>query len=133
MIVGIGTDLIDIRRIEEILKKFPARFINRIFNPEEVKSIECSKNLSRTCAKRFAVKEAVLKALGTGLNNGISWHDIHLKHLPSGQPYITLSGRALDYLLLKIKHGNTPDIHVSITDEWPYAQAFVIISIKDGK
>jgi len=129
MIIGIGNDLVDIRRIENTLDKFGDRFIQRIFTAEE--KIKSDSRLLRAAsyAKRFASKEACSKALGTGFRNGVFWRDIGVINLPSGKPTLELKGGAN----LQLKN-ITPQymrsyIHLSITDEYPLAQASVIISV----
>ena len=129
MIIGIGNDLVDIRRIENTLDKFGDRFIQRIFTAEEKIKSESQLLRAASYAKRFASKEACAKALGTGFRNGVFWRDIGVVNLPSGKPTLELKGGAK----LQLKN-ITPKyvrsyIHLSITDEYPLAQASVIISV----
>jgi holo-[acyl-carrier protein] synthase len=124
MILGIGTDIIQISRIERLIHRFPDRFIQKILTP--VERLYCGED-SRKVAKRYALKEATLKALGTGLAGGISWHDLETNHLPSGQPVIKLSGVALE-IAARLAQAATPVVHVSATDDGDIAQAFVIIT-----
>jgi holo-[acyl-carrier protein] synthase len=134
MILGIGTDLIDIRRIEQSLDRFGERFIARVFTAEEQKRAERRRpdggNVTRsaTYAKRFAAKEACAKALGTGLRKGVFLKDMGVINLPSGQPTLQLTGGALDRLQAMTPPGMVARIHLALTDELPWAQAFVVIS-----
>ena len=128
MIIGIGSDLIDIRRIERTLERFGERFIHRIFTkPEQAKS-KGRVNSTATYAKRFAAKEACSKALGTGFRQGVYWRDIGVINLPSGKPSIELSGGAASRLIEITPTGFQAVIDLSITDERPIAQAIVIIT-----
>ena len=128
MILGIGNDLIDIRRIEQTLDRFGDRFINRVFTETERK--KSNKRLSRAAsyAKRFASKEACSKALGTGFRKGVFWCDMGVTNLPSGKPTMTLTGGALKQLEDLTPDGMTAQIDLTITDDFPLAQAIVIIS-----
>jgi len=135
MILGIGNDLIDIRRIEQSLDRFGERFINRVFTDVERAKSErragtAGKHSARaaTYAKRFAAKEACSKALGTGFRDGVFWRDMGVVNLPSGQPTMRLTGGALDRLKAITPPGMQARIHVTLTDEYPMAEAFVIIS-----
>ena len=129
-IIGIGSDLCDIRRIEKTLSRHGERFIARIFTEGEKKKAESRTEEVRasTYAKRFAAKEACSKALGTGFNQGVYWRDIDVVNLPSGQPTLRLTNGAAKRLETLIPSGMKAQIHLSITDEYPLAQAFVIIS-----
>ncbi len=130
MILGIGNDLVDIRRIEALLEKFPARFERKIFSPRERTHAIRSKNpraVAGAYAKRFAAKEAFAKALGSGVN-GLSWQEIEVVNLPSGQPVLNLSGQAAAMLRAKTPRGMEATAHLSLSDEYPYAQAFVVIA-----
>lgn len=132
MIIGIGSDISDIRRIENTLARFGERFLGRVFTEGERVKAERRrragmKAYAGTLAKRFAAKEACAKALGTGLNQGVYFKDIEVINLPSGQPAIQLHGRAAALLASKMTRGWKPAIHVTLTDEYPYAQAYVII------
>jgi holo-[acyl-carrier protein] synthase len=129
MILGIGTDIIDIRRIERVLKKHGARFINRVFTEEERAYAESRPiTYAATLAKRFAAKEACAKALGTGLGQGVAWKDIGVVRKKYGPPSLVLKGKAAKYLQLLTPEGLMPKIHVSLTDDHPQALAFVVIS-----
>jgi len=128
MILGIGSDLIDIRRIEKTLERYGERFIERVFTPTERAKAERRKTRVDTYAKRFAAKEACAKALGTGLRDGVFWRDMGVVNLPSGRPTMDLTGGALERLKAITPDGYDVRIDVSITDEWPLAQAFVVIS-----
>jgi holo-[acyl-carrier protein] synthase len=127
MIVGVGSDLIDIRRIERTLEKHGERFARRVFTDIERAKSDGRRNRAASYAKRFAAKEACAKALGTGLNRGVFWRDMGVVNLPGGQPTMRLSGGAAARLAEILPKGYEADIHVSITDEFPLAQAFVII------
>ena len=133
MILGIGSDLIDIRRIEQTIARHGERFIGRIFTDVERAKAERRKNRIDTYAKRFAAKEACAKALGTGLRAGVFWRDMGVVNLPSGRPTMRLTGGALERLKAITPAGHEPRIDVTITDEYPIAQAFVIISAEPSK
>jgi holo-[acyl-carrier protein] synthase len=128
MIIGLGSDLIDIKRIEKSLERFGERFIRRVFTDTEIAKAEGRANRAETYAKRFAAKEACSKALGTGLSQGTYWRDMAVTNLPSGRPTLTLSGGALENLKRLVPKGYKPDIQLTLTDEYPLAQAMVIIS-----
>ena len=125
--IGLGSDLIDIRRIENTLSKFGDRFKKRIFTENEIKICERRKESAACYAKRFAAKEAAAKALGTGVRNGVFWRDLEVTNLPSGKPTITFHGNS-QLQLKKIAKDKEPDISLTITDEFPYAQAIVTIN-----
>ncbi|MEM8752893.1 MAG: holo-ACP synthase [Pseudomonadota bacterium] len=127
MIVGIGTDLADIRRIQKTLDRFGDRFVNRVFT--EVEQIKSDRRKERTAsyAKRWAAKEACSKALGTGLRMGVAWKEMGVVNLPSGQPTMALTGGAAERLAGLMPPGHRPSVHVTITDDHPWAQAFVVI------
>lgn len=129
MILGIGSDMIDIRRIEKTLARFGDRFILRLYTDTEVARSE-RRPLQRAAsyAKRFAAKEACSKALGTGMSRGVFWRDMGVANLPSGQPTIRLTGGAARRLAELTPKGMTPHIHVTLTDDYPLALSFVIIS-----
>ena len=134
MIIGTGSDICDIRRIEKTLARFDTRFIQRVFTPIEQAKAERRKGAgiktyAGTFAKRFAAKEACAKALGTGLNQGVYFKDIEVVNLPSGQPTIQLHGRAANLLAGKAPRGWETNIQLTLTDEYPYAQAHVIIEL----
>jgi holo-[acyl-carrier protein] synthase len=128
MIIGLGSDLIDIRRIEETLKRFGPRFINRVFTDSEQRKSERRAARAATYAKRFAAKEACAKALGTGLRNGVFWRDMGVVNLPSGQPTLELTGGAAKRLAEITPEGMRAEISLTLTDDYPLAQAIVIIS-----
>ncbi|MCV6575613.1 MAG: holo-ACP synthase [Cohaesibacter sp.] len=128
MILGTGNDLIDIRRIENSLDRFGERFIQRIFTEKEQAKSERRHNRAASYAKRFAAKEACSKALGTGLNHGVFWRDMGVSNLPSGKPSMHLTGGALKRLNAMVPDGFVPQIDLTITDDYPLAQAYVIIS-----
>lgn len=132
MIIGIGNDLIDIRRIEQTLERFGDRFVQRIFTPEEQAKAErragTKTGRASTYAKRYAAKEAASKALGTGFNQGVFWKDLAVVNLPSGQPTLRMTGGAAQRLAELIPPGMAPSIQLTMTDEYPMAEAIVIIS-----
>lgn len=128
MIVGIGNDIIDISRIERTLERFGARFINRIYTDIEVAKSEKRLNRAASYAKRYAAKEACSKALGTGFRKGVFWRDMGVINLKSGKPTMRLTGGALKRLEEITPAGMTVQIDLTITDEPPQAQAFVLIS-----
>jgi len=128
VIVGIGTDLVDIRRIERTIARHGERFLQRIFTPTERALSERRANRAETYAKRFAAKEACAKALGTGFRNGIFFRDLGVVNLPSGKPTMQLSGAAAARLRDMIPQGLVAQVDLAITDEYPMAQAFVLIS-----
>lgn len=130
MIVGIGSDIIDIRRVEKTLERFGARFIERVFTDIERAKSEKRRARVASYAKRFAAKEACAKALGTGLNGGVFWRDMGVVNLNSGKPTMALTGGAAARLAAIVPAGMTSVIHVTITDEWPIAQAFVVIEAR---
>src|SRR4051794_14738668 len=128
MILGIGSDLIDIRRIEETIARHGDRFIQRIFTETERAKAERRKNRIDTYAKRFAAKEACAKALGTGLRAGVFWRDMGVVNLPSGRPTMRLTGGALARLEAITPAHHDARIDITISDEGPMAQALVIIT-----
>jgi holo-[acyl-carrier protein] synthase len=127
VIVGIGSDLSDIRRIEKTLERHGERFTNRIFTDLERARSERKNDRAASYAKRFAAKEACAKALGTGMRRGVFWRDMGVVNLRSGQPTMELTNGAHARLLEIMPPGCRPVIHLSLTDDHPYAQAFVII------
>ncbi len=127
MIIGIGSDLANIDRIETLLVKYGDRFIDHLFTSAERAQANAKTNKAAHYAKRFAAKEACAKALGTGFQNGIYFKDMSITNRPSGQPELTLSGEALKRLQALTPQGATAKIHLSLTDDPPFAQAFVII------
>ena len=132
MIIGIGSDLIDIRRVEKSLERFGARFTERCFTEIERAKSDGRKNRAASYAKRFAAKEACSKALGTGFKRGVFMKDIGVVNAPSGAPTLALTGGAADRLAAMVPAGHKAHIHLTLTDDHPWAQAFVIIeAIKD--
>ncbi|MET0169283.1 MAG: holo-ACP synthase [Aliihoeflea sp.] len=127
MIVGIGSDLIDIRRIEKAIERHGERFIQRIFTDIEQAKSERRKLRAASYAKRFAAKEACAKALGTGLSRGVFWRDMGVVNLPGGKPTMRLTNGAAERLEALMPAGHKAVIHLTITDDFPLAQAFVII------
>ena len=132
MIIGIGSDIIDITRIEKVIGRHGDRFIDRIFTVAERAKAERRSKVSKmvwaTYAKRFAAKEACSKALGTGIRHGVWWRDMGVVNLAGGRPTMKLTGGALARLESLIPPGFEARIDLTITDDWPLAQAFVIIS-----
>jgi holo-[acyl-carrier protein] synthase len=128
VILGIGTDLVDIRRIERTIARHGDRFLDRIFTATERRLAERRANPGATYAKRFAAKEACAKALGTGFRDGVFFRDLGVVNLPSGRPTIELAGAALCRLRAIVPAGCEPHIDLALTDEYPMAQAFVVIS-----
>ncbi|PKQ09320.1 MAG: holo-ACP synthase [Alphaproteobacteria bacterium HGW-Alphaproteobacteria-12] len=128
MIIGIGNDIIDIRRVERTLDRFGERFTNRIFTEVERRKSDGRRMRAASYAKRFAAKEACSKALGTGFRRGVFWRDMGVVNLRSGQPTMALTGGAFSRLAEITPEGMEPVIHLTITDDHPQAQAFVIIS-----
>jgi holo-[acyl-carrier protein] synthase len=128
MILGIGTDLVDIRRIEQTIARHGERFINRIYTETERARAERKANRVDTYAKRFAAKEACAKALGTGFRQGVFFRDMGVVNLPSGKPTLRLTGGALRRLQSITPDGCEAQIDLALTDEYPLAQAFVVIS-----
>jgi holo-[acyl-carrier protein] synthase len=127
MIIGIGNDIVDIRRIEETLNKFGARFTDRIFTEIEKKKSDKRAMRAASYAKRFAAKEACSKALGTGFRRGVFWKDMGVVNELSGRPTMILTGGAKVQLERLIPEGKIAKVHLTITDDHPYAQAVVII------
>ena len=134
MILGIGSDITDIRRIEKVIERHGERFLARIFTDVERARAERRARAVETYAKRFAAKEACAKALGTGIRGGVWWRDMGVVNLPSGRPTLKLSGGALARLQAITPKGYEAQIDLTITDEGPMAQAFVVISAvhRDG-
>jgi holo-[acyl-carrier protein] synthase len=127
VILGIGTDLCDIRRIENSLERFGERFTHRVFTDGERE--KCDRRAARgpSYARRFAAKEACAKALGTGMSQGVFWRDMEVVNAASGQPTLRLTGGAREHLARMVPPGHEARLHVTLTDEPPLAQAFVII------
>ncbi|MFZ3034253.1 MAG: holo-ACP synthase [Parvibaculum sp.] len=132
MIIGIGNDIIDIRRVEKSLERFGARFTDRVFTEIEQQKSDRRRNRAASYAKRFAAKEACAKALGTGISRGVYWRDMGVVNLRGGKPTMELTGGALSRLNFLMPTGLEPVIHLTITDDGPLAQAFVIISAEAG-
>ena len=128
MILGIGNDMVDIRRIEKTLERYGERFVARIFTEIEQRKSDRRAARAASYAKRFAAKEACSKALGTGFRAGIYWKDMGVVNEPSGRPTLQLTGNARDRLAAMTPAGHRPVIHLTITDDYPYAQAMVVIS-----
>ena len=130
MIIGIGTDLANIERIQGTLDRFGERFKNRVFTKIEQAKSERRKDVAGTYAKRWAAKEACSKALGTGLAMGIAWKDMGVKNLHTGQPTMELTGWAAERLAKLTPKGHESFVHVTLTDDHPWAQAFVVIEAR---
>lgn len=128
MIIGLGSDSIDIRRIEKTIERHGERFLNRIFTDIERQKSDRRRLRAASYAKRWAAKEACAKALGTGLSQGVFWQDMGVVNLASGKPTMHLTGGAADRLDRLIPAGYKAQIDISITDDFPVAQAIVIIS-----
>jgi len=128
MILGIGSDICDVRRIAKVIERHGNRFIDRIFTPAERAKADNRRNRAETYAKRFAAKEACAKALGTGLRAGVWWRDIGVVNLPGGRPTLELTGGAKRRLAALTPAGYEPRIDLTMTDEGPTAQAMVVIS-----
>ena len=130
MIIGIGTDLANIERIAATLDRFGDRFRNRIFTETEQRKAERRRDVAGTYAKRLDAKEACSKALGTGLRMGIAWKDISVRNLHTGQPVMEVTGWAKERLDAMTPPGHEAIIHVTLTDDHPWAQAFVVIEAR---
>ncbi len=128
MIIGLGSDIVDIRRIEKTLERFGDRFVRRIYTVTEQNKSDRRANRAASYARRFAAKEACSKALGTGFRRGVYWRDLGVVNLPSGKPSIKLTGGALKRLEELTPEGMSAQIDLSITDDDPLAQAIVLIS-----
>lgn len=128
MILGVGNDMIDIRRIDATLNRYGDRFTERIFTPVEREKSDRRAQRAASYAKRFAAKEACSKALGTGLRRGVYWRDMGVVNLRSGRPTLQLTGNALQVLNAMVPEGHEPRIDLTLTDDFPWAQAIVIIS-----
>jgi holo-[acyl-carrier protein] synthase len=128
MILGIGSDLIDIRRVEKSIERYGERFLERIFTPAERARSDRRAQRGASYAKRFAAKEACAKALGTGLSSGVYWRDMGVINLSSGKPSLQLTGGALRRLEELTPEGHMAQIDLTITDDFPLAQAIVVIS-----
>ena len=128
MIIGLGSDLVDIRRIERVLERHGERFTHRVFTETERRKAEARATRAATYAKRFAAKEACAKALGTGFRRGVFFRDMGVVNMPSGRPTLVLAGGALRQLQRITPEGCEARIDLSLTDDFPLAQAVVIIS-----
>ena len=127
MILGIGTDFVNIERIRKVLDRFGERFEKRVFSDQEIQRSRRKYDAPSSYAKRWAAKEACSKALGIGLRMGISWKEMHIINLVSGKPELVIEGKAKDWLIAMTPIGYSPKINVSLTDDFPWAQATVII------
>jgi len=127
MIIGLGNDMVDIRRIEQTLERYGSRFVARIFTDIEQKKSDRRAQRAASYAKRFAAKEACSKALGTGFRRGVFWKDMGVVNEPSGRPTLQLTGGAKEQLERITPAGHVARIQLTITDDFPYAQAVVII------
>lgn len=130
VILGIGSDLANIDRIATTLARFGDRFRTRVFTETEIAKAERRADVAGTYAKRWAAKEACSKALGTGLRMGISWRDMAVTNLPTGQPVMHLTGWAAERLAAMTPPGHEAIVHVTLTDDAPWAQAFVVIEAR---
>jgi holo-[acyl-carrier protein] synthase len=128
MIIGIGSDMVDIRRIEKAIERYGDRFLDRIFTETERAKSDRRAARAASYAKRFAAKEACAKALGTGFARGVFWRDMGVVNLASGQPTMQLTGGAAERLKQLVPAGHGAQIHITITDDFPLAHAFVMIS-----
>jgi holo-[acyl-carrier protein] synthase len=133
MILGLGSDITDVRRVAKVIERHGDRFLTRVFTESERARAERRKNRVETYAKRFAAKEACSKALGTGIRGGVWWRDMGVVNLPSGKPSMKLTGGALKRLQAITPAGHEPQIDLTISDEGPMAVAFVIISAVPAK
>lgn len=127
MILGLGSDLIDIRRVEKTLARYGERFTHRVFTDVERAKSDGRRERAASYAKRFAAKEACAKALGTGISRGVFWRDLGVVNLPGGKPSMELTGGAAERLRQLTPKGHQAVVHITITDDYPLAQAFVII------
>ncbi len=128
MILGLGSDIVDIRRVARTLERFGERFTQRCFTEEERRKSDRRRNRAESYARRFAAKEACSKALGTGFRRGIYWRDLGVANLPSGKPTMVLTGNAAKHLAAMVPAGMVVQVDVSLTDDPPMAQAIVLIS-----
>lgn len=130
MVLGIGVDLIDIRRIERTLDRFGDRFRDRVFTGDERRACERRRRPAHAYALRYAGKEACAKALGTGFREGVFWRDIEIFALPSGKPMLRLAGSAGARLRAMTPASLVATIDISLTDEYPFGQAFVVLAAR---
>ncbi len=128
MIIGLGSDIVDIRRVQRTLDRFGSRFTMRCFTQEEQRKSDRRRNRAESYARRFAAKEACSKALGTGFRRGVYWRDLGVANLASGKPTMVLTGNAAQRLAEMVPAGMVAQVDVSLTDEPPLAQAIVIIT-----
>ncbi len=132
MIIGIGSDLVDIRRIEKLYSRFEKKFEERVFTDDEIRTAnKCNSGINAkffSLAKRFAAKEACAKALGIGIGQGIKWTDISVVNNASGAPYLILAGKAAEHLQRLTPKNTKVQLNLSLSDEYPMALAFVVIS-----
>lgn len=128
MIIGIGSDMVDIRRIEKVLDRFGDRFLRRVFTEAEQERAEARQDRAASYAKRFAAKEACAKALGTGIRDGVEWVDFGVVNMANGRPALTLTGKAMEILANLVPVGMVAQIDVTLADEHPIAHAMVVIS-----
>lgn len=133
MILGIGTDLCNIERVERTLLRFGDRFRERVYTPTELERAARRPHEAATLAKRWAAKEACSKALGTGLRMGIAWRDMAVSNLPTGQPVMAVTGWAERRLAAMTPPGHRALVHVTLTDDHPWAQAFVVVEALPGE
>jgi holo-[acyl-carrier protein] synthase len=133
MIIGVGSDLVDIKRVAKTIERYGDRFIQRIYTPVEIARAERRVDRVATYAKRYAAKEACAKALGTGFRKGVFWRDLGVVNLPGGQPSLALTGGAKARLDALTPAGMVARIDLTITDEYPLAQALVIISAEPAR
>ena len=127
MILGVGTDLLDIRRLERTLERWGERFCQRVYTDLERSRCDGHVNRAARYAQRYAAKEACAKALGTGFRQGVAWRDIEIDNLRSGKPFMRLSGGAASHLRSLTPPGLSPSVELSLTDEYPFAHALVVI------
>jgi len=130
MIIGIGSDLADIRRVERSIARFGERFTGRCFTDAERQRADAGKNRAASYAKRFAAKEALSKALGTGMSQGVFWKDIGVINSEHGKPSLVLTGATAELMRSMTPAGHEAVVHLTMTDEFPYAQAFVVIEAR---
>jgi holo-[acyl-carrier protein] synthase len=130
VIIGTGNDIVDIRRVERLLARYGARFTTRVFTDIERARSERRRECAASYAKRFAAKEACSKALGTGIRKGVFWRDMGVVNLPSGKPTLRLSGGARMHLERLLPAGHVAEIHLTLSDDYPLAQAFVILEAR---
>ena len=127
MILGVGTDLLDIRRLERTLERWGERFCQRVYTDLERSRCDGHVNRAARYAQRYAAKEACAKALGTGFRQGVAWRDMEIDNLRSGKPFMRLSGGAASHLRSLTPPGLSPSVELSLTDEYPFAHALVVI------